>query len=101
MTDSIPADIRPPYPVTVERNKVRDKLYEVLGMDGVPGEVDFTTLTTEVDDEGLRVMRVAYPNSLGETLSGIITMPSEPDGALAGVVCMPGTSGTAERLAYQ
>ena len=101
MTDSIPADIRPPYPVAVERNKVRDKLYEVLGMDEVPGEVDFTTLTTEVDDEGLRVMRVTYPNSLGETLSGIITMPSEPDGALAGVVCMPGTSGTAERVAYQ
>ena len=102
MTDSIPANIRPANPVHVERDKVRDKLYEVLGMDEVPGEVDFTTLSTEEDDEGLRVTRVSYPNSLGETLSAIVTMPVETNGRpLAGVVCMPGTSGTAEGITHR
>ena len=102
MTDSIPGDIRPAYPVQVERDKVRDKLYEVLGLDDIPGEVDYTTLSTEEDDEGLRVSRVSYPNSLGETLFGILTMPLETDGQpLAGVVCMPGTSGTADGISHR
>ncbi len=101
MGDTIPIDLRPPHPERVPKEGVRDKLFELLGLDAVPEGVDFTAEPAEETEDGLRLFRVTYSNDLGETVPGIVSMPLDAqEGSLAGVVCLPGTSGSAERVAY-
>ena len=100
MSHSIPMDIRPAYPQKIPREAVRVKLLELLGLDQIPEHVDFTTDTPEESDDGLRVMRVTFLNSFGEAVPGILSIPLQTQRKrLAGVVCLPGTSGYAERVA--
>ena len=42
MSNIIPKDIRPAFPVDVPKDAVRSKLLELLGLDEIPKEVDFT-----------------------------------------------------------
>ena len=98
MTSTIPRDIRPAFAVEVPREQVGTKLRELIGLDEVPGETDFTIESTE-EDEGLRLVRVSYSNSLGETISAIAMEPlDQSTGMLPGVVCMPGTGSCAEQV---
>ena len=99
MHDIIPKDIRPAFPVQVEKDEVRPKLLELLGIEEVPESVDFSTESTEVQD-GIRLVRGSYQNPLGETVHGVIMMPAEAQGQpMPGVVCVDGTGGDAERMA--
>ena len=101
MDSTIPKDIRPPHPERVPKEAVRGKLFELLGLDGVPEGVDFTAESMEKTADGLRVFRVTYANSLGEAVPGIVSMPLDAqERSLAGVVCLPGTSGSAERVSH-
>ncbi len=105
MSDIIPKDIRPAFPVHIPKDAVRSKLLELLGLDEIPKEVDFTEGTTQVLDpwrgqEELRVTQLTYANSLGETVPGIIITPLNASSQkMPGIVCIPGTGGSAEKVA--
>ena len=95
----IPDDIRPAFPSAVPRDEVRSKLLELLGLEKVPDEVAFDMEETEVDD-AVRVLKVTYRNSLGETVPGVLCVPlHQAERGHPGVVCLPGTGGSAERVA--
>ena len=86
MSDVIPKDIRPAFPVPVSKDAVRSKLLELLGLDEIPKEVDFAEGTTQ-EEQGIRVTQLTYVNSLGETVPGIIMTPLNASGKkLPGVV---------------
>ena len=101
MSEIIPKDIRPAFPVHVPKDAVRSKLLELLGLDEIPKEVSFAEGTTW-EEEGIRVTQLTYANSLGETVPGILMTPlNASDQKLPGVVCVPGTGGSAEMVADQ
>ncbi len=101
MSNVIPKDIRPAFPVDVPKDAVRSKLLELLGLDEIPTKVDFTVGGTQAE-EGIRVTQLTYANSLGETVPGILMIPLKASSQkLPGVVCVPGTGGSAEKIAYQ
>ena len=101
MSNVIPKDIRPAFPVHVPKDAVRSKLLELLGLDEIPKEVNFTKGTTQ-EEEDIRVTQLTYANSLGETVPGILmTPPNASSQKLPGVVCIPGTGGSAEMVADQ
>ena len=100
MSDIVPKDIQPAFPVDVPRDAVRSKLLELLGMDEIPSDVDFTKGPTKEED-GLHVTAVTFENSLGETVPGILILPLDaPEQKLPGIVCIPGTSGSADEAAH-
>ncbi len=101
MSDVIPKDIEPAFPIHVPRDKVRSKLLELLGLDEIPKEIDFAEGTTQ-EEAGIRVTQLTYANSLGETVPGILmTPPNLSSQKLPSVVCIPGTGGSAEMVADQ
>ena len=94
----IPFDIRPAFPQPAVGEGVRPKLLELLGLDDLPTEVDFT-IDRSREEGGLHVSSVRFANSLGETVPGILCVPQERGNELPGVVCVPGTSKSAETVA--
>jgi dienelactone hydrolase len=101
MSDVIPKDLRPAFPVHVPKDAVRSKLLALLGLDAIPQEVDFTERGTQ-EEEGIRVTELTYANSIGETVPGVIMTPLNASGQkLPGIVCVPGTGGSAEKIAHQ
>ena len=95
----MPGDIRPAYPKSVEPGAVRAKLLELLGIENLPEETDFAIEVVK-REEGLLVSRVAFRNSLGETVPAILMTPElSPSQTVPGIVCVPGTSGDAEQIA--
>ncbi len=101
MSGILPKDIRPAFPVHVSKDAVRSKLLELLGLDQIPKEVDFAAGTTW-KEEGISVTRLTYANSLDETVSGILMTPLNASSQkLPGVVCVPGTGGSAQKIAHQ
>ena len=94
----IPQDLRPAFPAPVPPAAIRAKLQELLGLEDIPQEVDFAAgATTEA--EGIGTTTLSFENSLGETVPGLLLQPLDsPPGP--GLVCIPGTSGTAERVAH-
>ena len=101
MSDIIPKDIRPAFPVHVPTDAMRSKLLELLGLDEIPEKVDFTEGTSREED-GIRITHLTYANSLGETVPGILMTPLNASSQkLPGVVCIPGTGGSAEKIAHQ
>jgi len=99
MSGIIPAEIQPAFPLPVPQDQVRAKLLELLGIEEIPSEVDFTAGQTR-DEDGIRLTHLSYQNSLGEKVPGILMLPLEtPKDKLPGVVCIPGTSGSAAEAA--
>ena len=93
----IPEDLTPAYASRVAAEEVRSKLMELLGLESVPTETDFTAEPSTVED-GVRLRRLRFANSMGETVQAVLCAPVEADGPLPGVVCIPGTGGTAESI---
>ena len=97
----IPKDLQPAFPVHVPKAAVRSKLLELLGLDEIPKEVDFAEGTTHEEDR-IRVTQLRYKNSLDETVPGILMTPLNASSQkLPGVVCVPGTGGSAQKIAHQ
>ena len=94
---AIPRDVTPAYASPVGADEVRPKLMELLGLESVPTETDFTAEPPEVED-GVRLRRLRFSNSMGETAPAVLCAPVEADGPLPGVVCIPGTGGSAESI---
>ena len=96
----VPEDLTPAHPVEIPDHAVRAKWMELLGLEEVPAGVDFTVDSEQETAEGIRASRLRFTNVLGETVPGILCTPAtEDEGPRPAVVCMPGTSGTAERVA--
>ena len=99
MPDVIPKDLQPAFSVNVPKDAVRSKLLALLGLDEIPQEVDLTEGTTQ-EEADIRVAQLTYTNSLGETVPGVLMTPLDAsDQELPGVVCVPGTGGSAEKIA--
>ncbi len=99
-TAVVPARVQPAFPQPIRGKAVRSKVIELMGMDAIPPrEIRYSTGETTRTEDGLLRTPVTFVNSLGETVPGILLVPAGASpGSLAGVVCMPGTSGDAERL---
>ena len=99
MKPLVPVDIKPSNPVEVPRDRIREKLWELLGLENDRPAVDFTIGRETITEENLRMFPVSYENSLGDTVSGIVlASKGKTAGSRPGIVCMPGTSGSAERV---
>lgn len=97
----VPRNITPAYPVQILNELVRAKLLELLGLETIPEKVDVTVDSEETTAEGMTLIHLHFPNIIGETVPGILLIPTEADtGPLPGVVCLPGTNGDAERLTH-
>ena len=94
---AIPRDLTPAFASPVAGAGVRPKLMELLGLESVPTEIDFTAEPSEIED-GVRLQRLRFSNSMGETVPAVLCAPVEADGPLPGVVCVPGTGGSAESI---
>ena len=96
----VPVDVRPAFPQPIRGEAVRSKVIELLGMDAIPSrDVPYSLGESTRTEDGLVRTPVTFSNSLGETVPGILLVPAGAGaGSLAGVVCMPGTSGDADRL---
>ncbi len=99
----VPVDVKPAFPHPIRGEAVRSKVVELMGMDAIPPkDVPFSLGETKKTEDGLLMAPVEFSNSLGETVPGILTLPAAAKaGSLAGVVCMPGTHGDAERLTQE
>ena len=100
MQSIIPKGIRPAYPDEIPASAVRSKLMELLGLEEISAAIDYTTESRQEED-GLCTMRVRYENSLGEAVPGILMVPQEESAhKRPGIVCVPGTGGTADEIAH-
>jgi dienelactone hydrolase len=90
----------PVHPVDVPDEGVRDTLMELLGLTGLPERAEVESSEPH-DEYGLRVVPFTFDNLLGETVSGRLCLPAAatPEQPVPGVVCLPGTSASAEELA--
>ena len=98
----VPADVRPAFPHPIRGEAVRAKVQELMGIDVIPPlDMPFSMGETTRTEDGLLRTPLTFVNSLGETVPGILLMPAGARaGSLAGVVCMPGTSGDADQLTH-
>ncbi|MDE2848832.1 MAG: hypothetical protein OXO51_19170 [Gemmatimonadota bacterium] len=93
--------LRPRYPESIPPGKIREKLLELFGMADIPVKVDYSVGRSRVED-GIRLTDLTYANSHGETVPAILIEPlNDPAEHLPGVVCVPGTGGSAERMALE
>ena len=101
MTLLIPQNIQPVYPEALPGGAIRERLLELLGVVDPPERLEYEIELAEETSEGLRLSHVAYSNSIGEMVPAILSVPaSNPALGVAGIVCLPGTSGSAERLTH-
>ena len=99
MNEHISKDIRPAFPQTLAPDQIQTKLLELLGLEDIPDEIEYE-VEWEREEEGIRLTGLTYSNCLGESVPGILAIPLLEDMSnLPAVVCVPGTSGTAERVA--
>lgn len=92
------AEISAPYPCPVPDGEVRSTLRELLGVKDPPQSIEYST-KEEATEEGMRIQHVEFANMLGETVPGVLIVPSQNEaGELPAVVCMSGTCGDALRL---
>ena len=93
------AGIEPAFPDPLPLEEVPAKFRELIGLDVIPDQVDFTAADTVVED-GLALTRLTYRNCLGESVHAIAILPAEPAGTMPGVICTNGTASTAEDVAH-
>lgn len=99
MSVPIPDNIQPAFPVSVPRDQILARFRELIGLDQIPREADFTVTRTTQEEE-LTVTQVRFPNYLGEIILAKIIWPTAGPGPLAGAVCMNGTASNADQVAH-
>ena len=50
MSEVVPQDIRPAFPVDISREDVRSKFQEILGIDEIPTDLDFDLVKSWEED---------------------------------------------------
>lgn len=100
MTQSIPRDISPSFPVDVAKENVRSKFQEVLGIDEIPTELDFEA-GTPWEEDGLKFTQVKYPSYTNEIITATVAVPLDLQRAtLPGIVGMPGTGSSSQDVLH-
>ena len=107
----IPAGLQPAFPAPVRGAAVRPKLRELLGVDALPNTAGEVTASWREagrsdgpDADGVSWVRGSFVNSLGGLVPTVLLLPPSAAGAGAargswpGLVCVPDTSGSAERI---
>ena len=96
----IPRDVKPAQPQQpLPPEQIRPKLKELLGLGPIPDEVPLRMGESETTNDGLELTTLIYHNLLGDTVPGLLAVPTGADtGSLAGVVCLSGTGGSVETL---
>ena len=103
MTDpALPAYRRMPvvHPVPVADEEVRARFSELLGLLDVPGpgSVPAELGESETGADGVTVTPLRFRNELDEVVPCILMRSAGTGDELGGIVCMPGTGGTAELI---
>ena len=101
MSEAVPRNIRPAFPIDVAREDVRSKFQEILGIDEIPTELDFD-LGTSWEEDGLKFTQIKYPTYTNEIINATVAVPLDLQGArLPGVVGMPGTGSSSEEVLHR
>ena len=105
----VPPGITPAFAEPVRGSAVRPKLRELLGVEHLPGPGGVSLLETARGDEpdGVSWRKGTFENVLGDSVPAIVLLPTSSAAAspaaagplLPGVVCVPGTGGSAEETA--
>ena len=74
------AGIEPAFPSPLPLEEIPARFRELIGLDAIPEQVDFTTAATVVED-GLALTRMTFRNCLGESVHAIAILPVEPAGS--------------------
>ena len=106
MTDpAVPAYRRMPvvHPVPVADEEVRARFSELLGLLDVPGpgSVPAELGESETGADGVTVTPLRFRNELDEVVPCILMRSAGAGDELGGIVCMPGTGGTAELISEE
>ena len=91
------------HPVPVADEEVRARFSELLGLLDVPGpgSVPAELGKSETGADGVTVTPLRFRNELDEVVPCILMRSDGADDELGGIVCMPGTSGTAELISEE
>ena len=93
--------VKPAFPREMPPREMRAKPRELLGVEPLPKPIPVQREISEKTDHVLLQTNLSFCNLLGETLAAVLL---EPPGtarkSLAGVLCMSGTSGGAERITH-
>ena len=101
MSEVVPQDIRPAFPVDISREDVRSKFQEILGIDEIPTDLDFD-LVKSWEEDGLRFTQIKYPSYTNEIINATVAAPLDSQGTkLPGVVGMPGTGSSSEEVLHK
>lgn len=96
---TVPEQLSPAHPDSLPADQAGAKLRELLGVERIRGKVRSQETGVERTGDGLRSSRLSYTNQLGETVPAILLQPvNARPRSRVGIVCMSGTSGTAERI---
>jgi dienelactone hydrolase len=91
-----PANLR-----CVPTGQVRPRLLELLGLEALPTDVEYQPAGLDGIRGDIRVRSFTFENLLGEPVAAVVCSPRGARESLPGVVCMPGTSASAEELAEE
>ena len=88
------------HPVSVADEEVQARFCELLGLLDVPGpgSVPVDVGQSETGADGVSVTPLRFRNELDEVVPCILMRLAGAGGEPAGIVCMPGTSGSAEQI---
>ena len=82
----VPRNRTPAYPIQIQNELVRAKLLELLGLETIPEEVDLTVDSEKTTAGGITLIHLHFSNIIGETVPGILLIPTKADtGSLPGV----------------
>ena len=96
----VPDNIKAIYPEQIKPEDIRKKLLEILGVKEIPEEFEYTIESTQEIEEIL-IYHITYYNLLGETVLAILCIPKHAEKVnLAGIICLPGTGGSAELISH-
>jgi hypothetical protein len=101
----IPADLQPAFASPVRGAAVQPKLCELLGVEALPTTAsvlaswDETARSEGPEADGVSWVKGTFANSLGQRVPTVLVLPPVASATGCGVVCVPGTGGSAEQLA--
>ena len=94
-------EVEPAFPHALQPQEIRPKLRELLGVEPLPETILVKWKPPETTADGLVQSRLSYFNVLGETVTAVLLQPLGVNrGSHPGIVCMSGTSGSADRLTH-
>jgi dienelactone hydrolase len=95
----VPDDVEPAFPSEPHPREIRTKLRELLGVELMPETIPVKHEEAEKTADGLVQTRLSFANVLGDVVTAILLQPAGAKRrSHPGVVCMSGTSGSAERI---